>query len=112
MKRLALSAIIMGIVIFFTALAYCDDYYDSPPLKTIDGRVLSVDTLSSKITISSINNITFYVPANAVLKQDVFDIRLSDIKAGDYVTVDYRDDGSGRRDAQQIIKHYNEGEGV
>ena len=42
----------------------------------------------------------------------VYDIRLSDIKAGDYVTIDYRDDGSGKHNAQQITEHYNEGEGV
>ena len=113
MKRLALRAIILVIAIFFTAAAYCDDYYDGPPLKTIDGKVLAVDTLSSKITIDAVNVITFHVRINAVIKQDVFDIKLSDIKVGDYVTVDYYDDGSGKqRDAQQITKHYNEGEGV
>ena len=112
MKRPAGSAIILIMAIFFTALVYCDDYYDGPPLKTIDGKVVSVDTLSSKITINSVNDITFYVLISTVIKQDVFDIRLSDLKAGDYVTVDYRDDESGRHNAEAITKHYSEGEGV
>lgn len=112
MERLSLKAIVLAVAIFFTAVAYCDDYYEGPPLKTIDGRVSSVDTLSSKITIDAVNMITFYVPTNAVIKQDVFDIRLSDLKAGDYVTVAYRDDSSGRHSAESITKHYNESEGV
>ena len=112
MKRLSGSLIVLAISVFFAAAAYCDDYYNGPSLKTIDGRVVSVDTLSSKITVSSVNNITFYVPTKTVIKEDVFDINLSDLKAGDYVTVDYRDDDSGRHNAQTITKHYSEGEGV
>ena len=112
MKRLALGTIILVSAISFIAAAYCDDYYEGPPLKTIDGRVSSVDTLSSKITITAVNDVTFYVPISAVIKQDVFDIKLSDLKAGDYVTIDYNNDSSGKRVAQQIVKHYSEGEGV
>ena len=112
MKRLALGAVILVIAVFFTVAAYCDDYYEGPPLKTIEGKVSAVDTLSSKITVDAVNNITFYVGTNTVIKQDVFDIKLSDLRAGDYVTVDYRDDDSGKHNAQKITKHYSEGEGV
>ena len=112
MGRLPLRMIMLAIAVFFTAAAYCDDYYDGPPLKTIDGKVSFVDTLTSKITVSSANNVTCVVGTGTVIKQDIYDIKLSDVKTGDYVTVDYREDASGRCDAQQIVKHYNEGEGV
>lgn len=112
MRRTVLAAAFLLFSIFLTNAAYCDDYYDGPPLKTIDGRVSAVDTLSSKITITSVNKVTCVVGAGTVIKQDVYNIKLSDVKAGDYVTVDYSEDGSGRCDAQQIVKHYNEGKGV
>ena len=112
MKRQIGIVIIMAIALFFSVIAYCDDYYEGPPLKTFEGKIVSVDTLSSKITVSEANNITFYVPTSAVIKQDVFNIKLLDLKAGDYVTVDYRDDESGRHNAEAITKHYSEGEGV
>ena len=112
MKRLVLMTAMAVIAVSFAAAAYCDDYYEGPPLKTIEGRVVSVDTLASKITVTEVNNITFYVGIDTSIKQDVFDIKLHDLKAGDYVTVEYRDDDSGRHNAVSIVKHYNEGEGV
>ena len=111
MKRLALGAIILASLTSFTAAAYCDDYYDGPPLNTIDGTVSSVDVMGSKITIKGVNSATFSVPINATIKQDLSDIKLSDIKSGDYVTIGYYDDASGKRQAQTITLEYRKDEG-
>ena len=111
MARMKAGAVLLLFSIFLANAAYCDNYYDGPPLNTIDGTVSSVDVMGSKITIKGVNSATFSVPINATIKQDLSDIKLSDIKSGDYVTIGYYDDASGKRQAQTITLDYRKDEG-
>lgn len=65
-------------------------------MKTIDGYVASVDGPNSQIVVKSSEAMTFFVPSSAkIVNADGFGMRLSDVNVGNYVTVNYRDDGSG-----------------
>lgn len=113
MKR----AIILAVAAFCLtsySVAYCweDAFNENPNIKTVEGNVSSVDLQGSRITITSVNTMTFTIPPNARVVQDAYDIKLSDIKAGSYVTIDYLDDPSGKHEAQTITVHYEEGEGI
>ncbi len=99
-KLVSIIAVIFLIAVMAAAPAlYCQD---EPQAKTIDGTVVSVDPQNSRIVIKSYENFTFSVPSDAtIINEDGFDMRLSDIDTGRYVTVDYYDD----KDGNHIIKH-------
>ena len=113
MKK-TLLLILMASCLAFGATAYCREnaFNEDPKIKTVDGRVSNVDVQRSRITITSVNTMTFSVPIKARVVQDIYDIKLSDVKSGDYVTIDYLDDPPGKLEAQVITVHYEEGEGV
>lgn len=98
----------------FGATAYCweDAFNEDPRIKTIEGHVSDVDVKASRITIMSVDSMTFYVPVSARVMQDIYDMKLSDVKAGDYVTIDYHDDPPGKLEAQTITVHYEDDEGI
>lgn len=94
---MALSAICLMAAI----PAYCQDDSD---MKTIDGRVVSVDPQNSKIVIETFEDMDFTVASGAkMINSDGFDIRLKDISAGNYVMVDYYTNSAGKN----IIKGIN-----
>jgi hypothetical protein len=65
-------------------------------MKTVDGNVVSVDSQGSKITVKAAGVMTFSVPSDAkIVNADGFGVQLSDVNAGNYVTVDYCDDKAG-----------------
>ncbi len=95
------------------ATAHCwEDAFTDPKIKTVDGKVADVDVQGSSITITSVDTMTFSVPASARVVHNVYDMKLSDVKAGDYVTIDYYDDPPGKLEAKVITVHYEEGEGI
>ena len=66
-------------------------------MKTIGGNVVSVDIQNSLMVIKAYEVMTFTVPSDAkIVNADGLDIGLSDVNPGNYVTVDYCDDKSGR----------------
>jgi hypothetical protein len=93
---------------------YCQDntpIYDQDGsnsiVKTIDGRVTSVDPQNFKISVKMVENLTFFVrPGTKITNSDGFSIELSSIKAENYVMVEYYDDKSGAHIARSINVEY------
>lgn len=80
----------------------------APIVKTIDGRVLSVDAQNSLITVKTVETLVFFVPSSAnVTNKDGFTIQLSQINPGNYVMVEYYDDKSGKHIARGINVEYS-----
>ena len=77
-------------------------------MKTIDGNVISVDSQNSKIVVKTFEVMTFSVPSDAkIVNADGFGIQLSGVNAGNYVTVDYSDDRSGKHIMKGMEVEYN-----
>ena len=77
-------------------------------MKTIDGNVVSVDSPNSQIVVKAFEVMTFFVPSDAkIINADGFNMRLSDVGVGNYVTVDYRDDKSGLHIIKGMEVEYN-----
>lgn len=84
-----------------------DQNGSAPIVKTIDGRVISVDPQNSKITVKMVENLIFSVRSGTkITNSDGFDIELSSIKAENYVMVEYYDDKSGAHIARSINVEY------
>lgn len=93
---------------FVAALpAYCQDD-GGRVMQTVDGRVVSVDALGSKIVIKTIDNMAFSVASDAkIINKDGFSIKLSQVNTGNYIMVDYYDDPSGKHIITDIEIDYN-----
>ncbi len=96
MKRMIFVCVVLFGVLACVASVHCQSDSLVDDMKTIDGNVVSVDIQNSKIVIKSSEVMTFFVPSDAkIVNTDGFNMQLSDVDAGNYVTVDYRNDGSG-----------------
>ena len=103
-RIMALVIIFAAIAIILAASTYCQD----DNIKTVDGRVVSVDPQNSQIVVKVLDNMTFSVPSGAkVTNSDGFDIQLKTINTGNYVMVDYYDNASGAHIARNINVEYN-----
>ncbi len=71
--------------------AVCED----ANLRTFDGTVLSVDVVGSSLTVKGIQQRKFIISSGTKLTKNIFDIKLSDVNAGDYVTIGYCDNPDG-----------------
>lgn len=107
--RMILSVIIgLLIVLSSPAAIHCQGDTLVDNIKTLDGNVASVDVQNSQITVKSSEVFTFFVPSNAkIINADGFEIRLSDVNAGNYVTVDYFNDKSGAHIMKGMEVEYN-----
>lgn len=77
-------------------------------VKTIGGRVISVDPQGFSMTVKTYENTVFSVPLSAkLINKDGFDVELSDINPGNYVTVDYYDTPAGAHIARHVELDYN-----
>ncbi|MDP3790608.1 MAG: hypothetical protein Q8R38_01005 [Candidatus Omnitrophota bacterium] len=110
------------IILFLAALfsvvpSYSQD--DNPPIwdrrgsdpivRTIDGKVISVDPQDSTITVKMVEALVISVPSSAsVTNKDGFSIQLSQINPGNYVMVEYYDDKSGKHIARGINVEYGD----
>ena len=102
-KSLAVVAILLA-MIFSASQVYCQD--DS--MKTIDGRVVSVDPQASVIVVKTSEVFTFSVASGAqITNQDGLDVQLSDINPGNYIMIGYYDNRSGNHIAKNINVEYN-----
>lgn len=86
--------------------AYCDDSYSEDDLRIFDGKVVSVDVKKSTITVKSALEMTFTVSKDTQLIDDIYDIELSDLRIGNYVTVEYVTDPDGPKKVLSITKDY------
>lgn len=89
MNRIAVLALAVFLSVLVTGDCRAQDDPDGPELMTIDGKVVKVDAARSTITIKFANELTFSVPPNTPITEDVYNIRLSDIEPGDDVTVEH-----------------------
>ena len=108
-KLFVTSVLVMiAAIVLTTAPLYSQGDSDSTALKTIDGRVASVDPINSKIVVKTVETLNFSVPPDArIINKDGFDMKLSDIKSGNYVMIDYYNDKSGTNIASNIEVEYN-----
>ena len=104
-----LSICVVLLVMFVSGVSvHCqgDSLVDN--MKTIDGNVVSVDSENSKIAVKTYEVMTFSVPEEAkIVNADGFGMQLSDVNAGDYVTVDYSNDKSGLHIMKSMEVDYN-----
>lgn len=61
-------------------------------VSTFSGTVSSLDTDKSILTVEGAITVAFPVSSDTKLRKDIFDIKFTDIKIGDYVVVGYYDD--------------------
>lgn len=101
MRKIAIIAVIILSAGFLIA-ADChadddNDYASDPDMRVFDGKVVAVDTGKAVLTVSGVVKIDFPISSDTVLKKDAYDINLSDIDVGNYVTVQYYRSGSDSR---------------
>lgn len=107
MKRLIIFAAILFALTFSLCAIAFSQYDTREATLTVSGRVVSVDPQASVIVIRTMENMVFSVAPNAkIVNSDGFDIRLSDINPGNYVSVDYYDDRSGKHIITNIEVDY------
>ncbi len=64
--------------------------------KTVEGRVVETDWVSSALVIESLgNNYTFKVPKSAKIINGSETVNFSDVEASDPVSVEYYEDNNG-----------------
>jgi len=88
----------------------------APQVTSVSGEVVSVDLVKSEVVVkqlkdavtSTYNNTTFAVaPETKIAKGDAT-LKLSDLKAGDKVTVKYTTDVSGKQKVESIAVEVKE----
>ena len=95
-KSVLFACVILFIMFAACAPVHCQGDSLVEGMKTVDGNVVSVDSQNSQIVVKSSEVMIFSVPSSAkIVNADGLGMRLSDVNAGSYVTVDYRDDKSG-----------------
>jgi hypothetical protein len=107
--KIMMSVSVILLAIFMPLVpAYCQGDSIVDDMKTVDGNVISVDSSNSKIVVRTSEIITFSVSPDAkIVDADGFNIQLSDVSAGNYVTVDYHDDGAGNHIMEGMEVAYN-----
>ena len=72
---------------------------------TVSGMVANIDFVGSTIAILTANQeqMSFYVPGNAVITRNTHDIGLMDIKEGHPVTIKYDASVPGKNVVESII---------
>lgn len=104
-----LSIALISMVIF-GADSYCQTDADKER-KVFEGTVSSVDSQTGRMVVKGITVETFVVPVEASIVQELYDIKLSDLKKDDYITVDYFVDKNGKKIATNINLEYKQGSG-
>lgn len=91
-------------MILTSGLLLCQD----ENVRTIDGRVLSVDAQGSTVVVKSVETLAFSVPSDAtIINSEGYDMELSSVSPGNYVMIDYYDDRSGRHIIKNMEVEYN-----
>ena len=101
-KIIAVLILVLGAVI--TAPCYCDYQDSDSELRVFDGKVVDVNIGESLLTVKGITEIVFPISNDTKMIRDIYDIKLSDIDKGDYVTVEYYRRGDTSRVPLDVIK--------
>jgi len=97
-----------GILILTASFSFSQqEYVEGKEVLTLSGRVESVNPSGSTIVVKDVNEVRFQVPPDAKLVKDIYDIKLSDINTGDYVTVEYYTASSGSNIVTRISVDYS-----
>ena len=108
MKTMLSVCVALLMILVSSVPVYCQDDSIVDNMKTVDGNVVSVDNQNSQIMIKTYEDMTFFVPSDAkIINADGFNMALSDVNVNNYVTVDYRDDKSGRHIMKGMEVEYN-----
>jgi hypothetical protein len=108
MKTILSICVVLLIVLASGVPAHCQGDPLVDGMKTIDGYVVSVDSQNSQIVVKSSEVMTFSMPSGAeIVNADGFGMQLSDVKAGNYVTVGYHNDKSGLHVMDSMEVAYN-----
>lgn len=108
MKMMLSISIALIVILASSVSVYCQGDSLVGNMKTVDGNVVSVDNSNSQIVVKASEVMTFSVPPDAkIVNKDGFDIQLSDVNAGNYVTVGYIDDKSGLHIMKSMEVEYN-----
>ncbi|MDD5174372.1 MAG: hypothetical protein WC482_04485 [Candidatus Omnitrophota bacterium] len=93
-----LSICVASLIISVSAVpAACNGDSLVDNMKTLDGHVVSVNIQDSSVTINASEDMKFSVsPGANITNADGFNMQLSDVKTGSYVTVSYYNDRSGK----------------
>lgn len=75
--------------------SHSQDDDPSEEMMVFDGKVVSVDIGRSTVTVEGTGTMIFTISAKTKLQKDVYGIKLSDIRPGDYVNVGYYKNDSG-----------------
>ncbi|MFA5143923.1 MAG: hypothetical protein WC522_07155 [Candidatus Omnitrophota bacterium] len=104
MKIMVASINVMFLTMMLIA-APCgaEEQYSDDDLRVFEGKVVSVDTIKSSLTVDGICQITFHIDRDTKLQKDIYDINLSDVSKGDYVTVQYYRSGTSSREPAKVI---------
>lgn len=106
MKKIVIIAVFMILsVTIASELCHCQNNYDSSDedLRVFDGKVVNVDTYKSILTVKGVGQIDFPITSDTSIQSDLYDIKLSDIDLGDYVTVQYYRSGSESRSPMKVL---------
>ncbi len=98
----AISVIAAGI--FAIGACYAEEQYSDSNMRVFDGKVASVDTSRSTVTVNGPIQIEFPISSDTELRKDTYGIKLLDINVGDYVTVQYYRSGSESRIPAKVTK--------
>lgn len=108
MKIFLFVTLILAVIFAALSPVYCQDDNGVVSGKTVDGSIVSVDVQNSLIVIKASEVMTFSVPSSAKLTDsEGFDLQLSGISPGRYVTVDYHDDAGGKHIMDGMEVEYN-----
>lgn len=89
MRKFWIATLVLTALFFLPGPCRAQYEYDNEEMRTFDGQATNVDVINSTLTVSGTMNITFPVSSDTKFTKDIYDIKLSDIKAGDYVSVSY-----------------------
>lgn len=106
--KMAKAIITAAVILIASAMAIgpsnCEDKFAEEDLRVFDGTVTAVDVSGSSLTVKGATEITFPISLDTQLTSDIYDIKLSDVDIGDYVTVQYYRRGSESRVPSKVIK--------
>lgn len=110
MKTGMAMTVFMALVCFMAMAASCGgEEFSDEDLRVFDGKVANVDTSKSVVTVVGGVQIEFPISPDTKIRQDTpdvnsaYDIKLSDIDAGDYVTVQYYRKGLESRVPAKVL---------
>lgn len=108
MKKMLTIYAVLSAILLSSILGYCQSDSIVDDFKTVDGNIVSIDVQNSQVVVKASEAMTFSVPKDAkIVNADGFGMNLSDVKVGNYVTVDYRDDKSGAHVMTGMEVEYN-----